>query len=226
MCLEDTPREGDPAASAIDTGASDPETAKALADARGADPPSGDPPCLAGARFDESRRREKTDMSGQGRRGEIGSATGRGTWTVSVSGTGIASVSGTGIARGTNEFECETGNATRKGGTRGMCWLTKPACKPNQLKASIDGLALRSPGIAAAREAPLPARRRLSLPGAPLTGHAPGRQTDEMTGFSPSSDNRRRETSDRQTSFRLDRLQSGRTPSRNLNLQRLAHPLH
>jgi hypothetical protein len=217
-CLEDIPRDGVPAASAIDTDANDPETAKALADARGVDPPSGDPPCPAGARFDESRRPERTDMRGQGRHGETGSATGRGTWTVSVSGTGIA--------RETKGPGFETGSATPKGGTRGMCWLMKLCHKPNQLKASTDGLALLSPEIAAAREAPHPARRRLLLQGVPLTGHAPGRLTDEMTGFSRSSDSHHRGTLDQQPSFHRDRLQSERIPSRNPSLQRLAHPLH
>lgn len=117
--LEDIRHEGALAVSAIDIGASDLETAKALADAREADPQSEDLRYLAGAHSEESRRPERIDMSGQDRRDETGSAIDRATWTVNVIETGIV--------KEMKEPGSGIGNVIPKGEMRGLWYIMMPA---------------------------------------------------------------------------------------------------
>ncbi|KAK4060238.1 uncharacterized protein Triagg1_10823 [Trichoderma aggressivum f. europaeum] len=164
--LGDILHEGAHAVSEIDTGANDPETAKAPGGAREVDLQSEDLRCLAGAHLEENRRLERIDMRGHGHHDESGSAIGRATWIASVIEIGIV-----------KEPELGTGSAILIGETR-------------------DGHALRLLETAAAREHPHLAKRHLSLHAAHLIGHALDRQTDETIDFNPSSDIRLRETLD------------------------------
>lgn len=194
--LGDILHEGAHAVSGIDTGANDPETAKAPVDAREVGLPSEDLRCLAGAHLEENRRLERIDMRGHGHHDGSGSAIDRATWIASVIEIGIV-----------KETELGTGSAILIGETR-------------------EGHALRLLETAAARERPHLGKRHLPLHEAHLIGHALDHQTDETTDFNPSSDIRLRENLGHRPRYLLGPLRRGQIPNHNHNLQRLAHPLH
>ncbi|KAH0523510.1 hypothetical protein TsFJ059_008508 [Trichoderma semiorbis] len=168
--LGDILHEGAHGVSEIDTGANDPETAKAPVDAREVGLQSEDLRCLAGARLEENRRLERIDMRGHGRRDGNGSAIDRATWIASVIEIGIV-----------KETELGTGSAILIGETK-------------------EGHALRLLETAAARERPHLGKRHPSLHEVHLIGHALDHQTDETTDFNLSSDIRLRENLDHQGS--------------------------